>query len=177
MPTLNNNHMYDEPHLHKSSELAEGITITTMSSPFKRIHQVGIAVKDIDAASEQFAKMLNVEKAPIEHDDSEGGGGAYFCGLEVGPDHLELMKEDGDGPISRFIERRGEGIYCIFMEVTDLDEAMETMAAGGASFTSEEPVVLTDATYYGTKYSRVRLTWTHPKTTHGVMIELQEFLV
>lgn len=148
-----------------------------MSSPFKRIHQVGIAVNDIEAASEQFSRMFGVKKAPIEHDPSESGGGAYFCGLKVGPDVFELMNEDGDGPIARFLERRGEGIYCIFMEVTNLDEAIETMSAEGVAFTSDEPIVLSDATYYGKKYSSVRLTWTHPKTTHGVMIELQEFNV
>jgi hypothetical protein len=56
-----------------------------------------------------------------------------------------------------------------------MDAAMEHMRGEGVSFVLDEPAVHEDHDYYGEQFAKIRLNWTHPRTTRGLLIELQEF--
>jgi hypothetical protein len=61
--------------------------------------------------------------------------------LTLGEDILELMEPySPESPVARFIERSGEGIQYIGLEVTDLDETVKELRGKGFRFTSERPV-------------------------------------
>jgi len=148
-----------------------------MANPlFKGIHQIGVAVKDATGVAKLYADAFGVEVGDVVRDDTPGIGGV-FAVLDIGDQHIEVMEDvSGDGPIARAIERRGEGLYCIFIEVTDMEAAMKRMRDAGIQLTDDEPMVVENAEYYGTTYSKALLAWTHPKSTFGVLIELQQFI-
>jgi methylmalonyl-CoA epimerase len=70
-----------------------------------------------------------------------------------------------ESPVARFIERRGEGVQYIGLEVSNIDEALEELKRKGVRLTSEEPVEYPNGS---------RWIFVHPKAMHGVLLALIE---
>ena len=86
--------------------------------------------------------------------------------LTVGKDVFELMEPySSESPVARFIERRGEGVQYIGLEVMDLDEAMEELRGKDFRFTSERPVEYPNGS---------RWAYIHQKEMFGVLFALIE---
>ena len=129
----------------------------------KRIAYVGIAVKNIEQARESFTQKLGSQIIRIGASDVDKVKNTY---LTLGEDVFELMEPySPESPVARFIERRGEGVQYIGLEVTALDETVAELRQKGVRFTSEKPVEYPNGS---------RWAFIHPKEMHGVLLALIE---
>ena len=127
------------------------------------IHHIAIAVYDLDAAVAFYQDALGLEMTERREVPEEGVEIAF---LPAGDGEIELLRPlDETGGVARFLEKRGEGLHHICMEVKDIEAAVERLQAAGARLLSDGPRV--DA--HGTRYIFV-----HPKSAHGVLLELYQ---
>ncbi len=128
-----------------------------------KIAYIGIAVRDIDEAKETFTRTLNSEVVREGSSEIDKVKNAFIA---TGRDQVELMQPySPESPVARFIERRGEGVQYIGLEVMNIDEALEELKGKGVRLTSDEPVEYPN----GSKWIFI-----HPKAMHGVLIALIE---
>ena len=128
-----------------------------------RIDQVAIAVEDLDATLDLYARAFGIHAVSREHVEHDGIEEAM---LEVGGVHLQLVASAReDSPIDRFIARRGPGMHHVGLAVRDLDAALAHLRAEGVELIDEEP---------RTGGGGHRIAFVHPRSTGGVLIELIE---
>jgi methylmalonyl-CoA/ethylmalonyl-CoA epimerase len=124
---------------------------------------VGIAVKDIEKARNKFTENLGAEIIRVGESDIDHVKNTY---LSLGEDVFELIQPYSvESPIAKFLERRGEGVQYIGLEVTELDETMGELRERGFRFTTEKPVEYPNGS---------RWAFIHPKEMFGVLFALIE---
>jgi len=127
------------------------------------IHHIAIVVRDLDVALEFYRDALGLEMSERRKVPEEGVEIAF---LPAGEGEIELLRPLSDeGGIARFLEKRGEGLHHVCLAVADVEAAMERLRADGAQLLSEEPRV----NVHGARY-----VFVHPKSAHGVLLELYE---
>jgi methylmalonyl-CoA/ethylmalonyl-CoA epimerase len=128
---------------------------------FPRIAHVGVAVPDLDAALAFYRDVLGVEPHPPETAD-----GADIVSLPFGESEVELLApRDADGPIARFLAKRGPGIHHVCYRVRNLDAALAACRAAGYRLIDETPRIGAGG---------CRIAFVHPKATAGILLELTE---
>lgn len=128
---------------------------------FPRIAHVGIAVPDIEAALPFYRDVLGLDPHPPETAD-----GATIVSLTFGESEVELLApRDADGPIAKFLARRGPGIHHICYRVPDLDAALTACREAGYRLIDEMP---------RSGAGGRRIAFVHPKATAGILLELTE---
>jgi methylmalonyl-CoA/ethylmalonyl-CoA epimerase len=126
-----------------------------------KIEHIGIAVKDLSISVPLFEKLLNCQCYKTEEVESEKINTAFF--QKSGP-KIELLESTSpDGVISKYIDKKGEGIHHIAFEVTDIYAEMERLRKEGFILLNEEPKAGAD---------NKLVCFLHPKETNGVLIEL-----
>lgn len=126
-----------------------------------RIAHVGIAVPDLDAALAFYRDVLGLTPHPPEQADD-----ATIVSLPFGESAVELLAPlTADGPIARFLERRGPGIHHLCYRVPDLDAALSACRAAGYRLIDETPRAGAGGR---------RIAFVHPKATAGILLELTE---
>ena len=129
----------------------------------KKIAYIGIAVEDIDRAKETFTQILNSEVTREGASQIDRVKNAF---ITIGEDQIELMQPYApESPVAKFVERRGEGVQYIGLEVSNVNEALDELKRKGVRLTSEEPVEYPNGS---------RWIFIHPKAMHGVMLALIE---
>jgi len=131
----------------------------------KKIEHIGIAVKNLEESNILFAKLLGKQHYKIEEVASEGVKTSFF---KSGPNKIELLEAtNSESPISKFIEKKGEGIHHIAFAVNDIKTEIKRLKLEG--FT-----VLNDPEASGLKKGADNklVAFLHPKSTNGVLIEL-----
>ena len=127
----------------------------------KKIEHIGIAVKDITASNELFAKLFGEQHYKVEEVESEGVKTSFF---KIGENKIELLEATKESsPIAKFIEKKGEGIHHIAFDVENIEEEIKRLKAEGF-------IVLNDTPKKGADNKLV--AFLHPKRTNGVLIEL-----
>jgi len=127
------------------------------------IHHIGIAVRDLGKALKFFSELLGLEVEGTVVVEEHGMRAAW---LRAGPVKLELMEPLGaEGPVARFLERRGEGIHHIALSVRDIGAMCKALKEVGLELVYPEPKVAKDGSLYN---------FIHPKSAHGVLIELRQ---
>jgi methylmalonyl-CoA/ethylmalonyl-CoA epimerase len=127
----------------------------------RKIEHIGIAVKDINAANEIFAALFDEEHYKVETVESEGVNTSFF---QVGPNKIELLEgTTPDSPITKFIEKRGEGIHHIAFDVEDIEAEIARLQAKGFRVLNENPKEGADGKV---------VAFLHPKSSNGVLVEL-----
>lgn len=126
-----------------------------------RIAHVGIAVPDLEQALAFYRDVLGLTPhAP------EAADGATILSLPFGESEVELLAPDSpDGPIAKFLERRGAGIHHICYRVADLDAALAACRRAGYRLIDETP---------RSGAGGHRIAFVHPKATAGILLELTE---
>jgi methylmalonyl-CoA/ethylmalonyl-CoA epimerase len=126
-----------------------------------RIAHVGVAVTDLDTAVAFYRDVLGLQPHPPEVAD-----GATIVSLGFGDTQVELLAPKApDGPIARFLTRRGPGIHHICYRVPDLDAALDACRAAGYRLIDEAPRLGAGGR---------RIAFIHPKSTAGILLELTE---
>jgi methylmalonyl-CoA/ethylmalonyl-CoA epimerase len=126
-----------------------------------KIDHIGIAVRNMADSNELFRKLLGSEHYKVEEVASEKVATSFFA---VGESKIELLEgTDPESPISKFIEKRGEGIHHIAFEVTDIHAEMERLEKEGFVLLNKEPKRGADNKW---------VVFLHPKSSNGVLVEL-----
>jgi len=129
----------------------------------KRVAHIAIVVRDLEAASKFFEQNLGLRRHAVEVLEEEKVKIAFF---PLGDTEVELVEGIGpDNPVAKFLEKRGEGIHHIALEVENLQQHLDFLASRGVPLLDRAP---RDGGQ-GTK-----VAFLHPKGTHGVLIELVE---
>ncbi len=126
-----------------------------------KIDHIGIAIKDLQSSNALFSLLLGEQPYKTEEVvDQKVKVSFYQCG----PTKLELLESlSGDGPIARFIRKRGEGIHHLAFRVKDIYQSMVEMEAKGFKLIDKKPRKGAD---------NKLICFLHPKFTNGVLIEL-----
>lgn len=128
-----------------------------------KIDHIGIAVKDLAASLKFYSQVLGLEVVGTEVVPEQQVKVAF---LPCGDSELELLESTTpEGPIAKFIEKRGEGVQHIALRVDDLEEALEMMREKGLRLIDEKP-------RYGA--GGARIAFVHPQAAKGVLLELTE---
>lgn len=126
-----------------------------------RIEHIGIAVKELSSAVPLFEKLLDSSCYKTENVENEGVNSAFF---QKGGTKIELLESCSlDGVIAKFIEKKGEGLHHIALEVSDIQAEMARLKSEGFILLNEIPKLGAD---------NKLVCFLHPKATNGVLIEL-----
>jgi methylmalonyl-CoA/ethylmalonyl-CoA epimerase len=129
----------------------------------EKIDHIGIAVRSIEKTTELFSNILGLKVAGEETVEEQKVKVAF---LPLGDSELELLEStSSEGPIARFIEKKGEGIQHIAFRVDNIEKALEKLKREGVRLIDEKP-------RYGA--GGAKIAFLHPKTTNGILIELSE---
>jgi methylmalonyl-CoA/ethylmalonyl-CoA epimerase len=125
------------------------------------IEHIGIAVKNLDQAVALYEKLLGTPCYAIEVVADQKVRTAFFM---VGKTKIELLESTTpDGPIGRFIEKRGEGVHHIAFAVEDLPGGLHEMESEGIQLIDKQPRGGAEG---------LNIAFLHPKSTMGVLTEL-----
>lgn len=134
-----------------------------MIQVIRKISHIGIAVKDLDEAIRFYREALHLKVEGIEEVRDQKVRIAF---IPVGESRIELLEStDPEGPVARFITKRGEGIHHLAFEVDGIEEALQELKGSGVRLIDEKPRIGAHKT---------KIAFLHPKSTMGVLLELCE---
>jgi len=127
------------------------------------IEHIGIAVRNLDEAIKLYEKLLGLECYKIEEVADQKVRTAFFL---IGQTKIELLEStEPDGPIGKFIEKRGEGIHHIAFSVENIEEKLAEAEQAGITLIDKKTRKGAD---------ELDIAFLHPKSTSGVLIEMCE---
>jgi methylmalonyl-CoA/ethylmalonyl-CoA epimerase len=131
-----------------------------------KIEHIGIAVKSLHSASRIYEKLLGVKSYKTEAVANENVITEFF---QTGESKIELLEATSEeSAVFKFIERKGEGIHHIAFEVDDISAEMARLRSEGFTLLNETPKRGAD---------NKLVCFIHPKSSHGVLIELCQNIV
>jgi methylmalonyl-CoA epimerase len=127
------------------------------------LHHTAIAVADLDAAIERFRALYGIEPLYREVVESQDVEEAM---IPLGGSYLQLlMPLSDDGPVGRFLAKRGEGLHHVAIQVADIDGALDDLRSEGAELVDEQPRI---------GGGGHRIAFVHPRAFGGTLVELVE---
>jgi methylmalonyl-CoA/ethylmalonyl-CoA epimerase len=128
-----------------------------------KIDHLGIAVNSIEKGKNFWTDVLGLSFEGTETVEAQKVTTAF---LPVGESEVELLESTAaDGPIAKFIEKKGEGIQHIAFRVENIEEALAELKAKGIQLIDEKP---------RQGAGGAKIAFLHPKATSGVLVELCE---
>ena len=131
----------------------------------RRIDHVAIIVRNIEQALVFYRDTLGITPSEIKEVPTEQVRIAFLPMGGPGGSEIELIEPTTpDSSLARFLEKRGEGLHHICLEVADIDAALAEMQQKGALVLDKQPRIAAEG----------RAIFLHPKGTNGVLLELLE---
>ncbi len=128
-----------------------------------KLSHIGIAVKSLSASVPVFEKIFGSEASPLEFVEEQK---VNVRKISAGNCSIELLEgTDADSPISKFIEKKGEGIHHISFETDDIKDNLQKLSSGGINLINETARIGAD---------NMLIAFLHPKSTNNVLIELTQ---
>lgn len=126
-----------------------------------RIAHVGIAVDSLAGIVPFFRDVLGMTEVPIADSD-----GARIAAVESGESLIEFLESAApEGPIAKYLAKRGPGIHHICIAVPDLDGTLEKCRQAGVAVIDDKPRLGAEGK---------RIAFLHPRSTGGILVELTE---
>jgi len=127
------------------------------------IEHIGIAVKDLTESIKYYENVLGFKCYSIEEVPEQKVKTAFFM---VGQTKIELLEStDPEGPIGKFIEKKGEGIHHLAFATKGLEDALAEVETKGIQLIDKTPRKGAEG---------LSIAFLHPKSTGGVLTELCE---
>jgi methylmalonyl-CoA epimerase len=128
-----------------------------------KLDHIGIAVKNMDEALAFYRDTLGLSSVGAEVIEEQKVKVAF---LPLGDTELELLESTSpDGPVAKFIEKRGEGIQHIALRVENIEEALKELKEKDFRLIDQQP-------RYGA--GNAKIAFLHPKATGGILLEISE---
>ncbi|MBL8921945.1 MAG: methylmalonyl-CoA epimerase [Myxococcaceae bacterium] len=129
----------------------------------KGLDHVAIAVKDLDAAVKFYVEVLGFPPPELEVVADQRVKTAIF-GHGMG--RIELIcPTDPASSVAKYLDKRGEGLHHVCVEVSDIEQALRSLKAQGAQLIDETPKIGAGG---------AKIAFVHPKGAHGVLTELRQ---
>jgi len=126
-----------------------------------RVHHIGIAVDDLDAAVLVYGELFG---ASLEHRETLEEQGVMAASLRTGESRIELLSALGpETPVGKFLAKRGPGLHHLAFQVDDLEVELRRLRAEGAQLIDQTP----RRGLFG-----LQVAFVHPEATGGVLAEL-----
>ena len=127
----------------------------------KKIEHIGIAVKSLSRSNELFAKLFDSKPYKTEVVEEQGVATSFF---RVGPNKIELLEAlTEESPISKYLDKFGEGIHHIAFDVDDINSEIERLESEGFQLIGNGPSPGAD---------NKMICFLHPKSCNGILVEL-----
>jgi methylmalonyl-CoA/ethylmalonyl-CoA epimerase len=127
------------------------------------IEHIGIAVKSLEESIAYWEKVFGLKCYSVEEVKEQRVKTAFFM---IGQTKIELLEStDPEGPIGKFIEKKGEGVHHLAFAVKGLEGALEETAGKGIQLIDARPRKGAEG---------LDIAFLHPKSTFGVLTELCE---
>lgn len=127
------------------------------------IEHLGIAVNSLDEAIPYYESILGVKCYAIEEVRDQKVKTAFF---QIGQTKIELLEStDPEGPIGKFLEKRGQGIHHLAFAVEGIEKSLDELAEKGVQLIDKKPRKGAEG---------LDIAFLHPKSTFGVLTELCE---
>lgn len=127
------------------------------------IEHIGIAVKDLTESIKYYEEVLGLKCYAIEEVKDQRVKTAFFM---LGQTKIELLEStDPEGPIGKFIEKKGEGVHHLAFAVESIESALEELKEKGVQLVDQAPRKGAEG---------LDIAFLHPKSTRGVLTELCE---
>jgi len=127
----------------------------------RKIEHIGIAVKDMQAATKIYSSLLGYAHYKTEQVASEGVNTAFFT---CGDSKIELLEAtSNESAIAKFISKKGEGVHHIAFAVDDIKKEVSRLEKEGFEVLNPEPKIGADNKW---------VVFLHPKSSNGVLVEL-----
>jgi methylmalonyl-CoA/ethylmalonyl-CoA epimerase len=127
------------------------------------IEHIGIAVKNLDESIKYYEEVLGLECYNVEEVADQKVKTAFF---QVGDTKIELLEStDPEGPIGKFIEKKGEGIHHMAFAVKNIEDQLKHAEDKGIRLIDKAPRKGAEG---------LNIAFLHPKSTFGVLTELCE---
>lgn len=128
-----------------------------------KIDHLGIAVNSIEDGKRFWTDTLGL---PFEGDETVTEQKVTTAFFPVGESEVELLESTApDGPVAKYIEKRGQGIQHVAFRVENVEEALEELKAKGIQLIDQVPRIGAGG---------AKIAFLHPKATNGVLVELCE---
>ena len=110
-----------------------------------------------------FEQVVNHVRPRSAQEATDPSATAFF---PVGESEVELLESTSpDGPVAKYIEKRGQGIQHVAFRVENVEEALEELKAKGIKLIDQKPRIGAGG---------AKIAFLHPKATNGVLVELCE---
>lgn len=130
---------------------------------FEKVDHIGIAVANLEEALKLYRDQLGLECKGTEVVEEQKVKVAF---LPVGESKIELLEStDPEGPVGKFIEKKGAGVHHLSFRVSNIEEKLEQLKQQGVELIDQKP-------RYGA--GGAKIAFLHPKSTGGVLIEICE---
>ena len=128
-----------------------------------KIDHLGIAVNSIDDGKNFWSDVLGLRFESTETVESQKVTTAFF---PVGESEVELLESTSkDGPVAKYIEKRGQGFQHVAFRVANLAESLQELKEKGIQLIDQEPRIGAGG---------AKIAFLHPKATGGILVELCE---
>lgn len=128
-----------------------------------KIDHLGIAVNSIDDGKNFWSEVLGLEFEGAETVEEQKVTTAFF---PVGESEVELLESTSpDGPVAKFIEKKGQGFQHVAFRVANIEEALEELKAKDIQLIDQKPRIGAGG---------AKIAFIHPKATGGILVELCE---
>jgi methylmalonyl-CoA/ethylmalonyl-CoA epimerase len=127
------------------------------------IEHIGIAVKNLEESIAYYESVLGLKCYAVEEVKEQRVKTAFFM---VGQTKIELLEStDPEGPVGKFLEKKGEGVHHVAFATSNLEESLVEMEEKGVALIDKKPRKGAEG---------LDIAFLHPKSTHGVLTELCE---
>lgn len=131
-------------------------------SQIKKINHVAIVVQDIEESLKFWESAMGLELHHVEDVPSQASKVAF---IPIGDSEIELVQPTTeDSGMAAYLEKRGEGMHHLCVEVDDIEAKMQELKDAGVRLINEAPQVLPGR----------KMAFIHPKSASGVLVELYE---
>ena len=127
------------------------------------IEHIGIAVKSIDEARKYYEDVLGLTCYAVEEVKEQKVKTAFF---KIGQTKIELLEStDPEGPVGKFVEKRGEGIHHLAFAVNGIEKGLQELETKNVRLIDKTPRKGAEG---------LDIAFLHPKSTYGVLTEICE---
>jgi methylmalonyl-CoA/ethylmalonyl-CoA epimerase len=128
---------------------------------FKKVEHIGVAIKNLDEAESLFERLFGKSAYKREAVESEKVSTSFF---NLGETKIELLESENESSaISKFIDKKGEGIHHMAFEVDDIEAELSRLKKEGFQLINQSPFKGAD---------NKLVAFIHPKSCHGILVEL-----
>ncbi|WP_300598138.1 methylmalonyl-CoA epimerase [Niabella sp.] len=125
------------------------------------IEHIGLAVRNLEESIRYWEEVFGLQCYRVEEVADQKVRTAFF---KIGDTKIELLESmDAEGPVARFIEKRGEGVHHIAFAVDHIEDALQAVQEKGITLIDKEPRPGAEG---------LQIAFLHPKSTYGVLTEL-----